>query len=125
MIKPATLFLVDGLGALLSALLLGAVMPRLISFVGIPVSTLYLLAAFPVLFAIYDFYCFRGDGRKAGSQLRVIATLNLLYCILSVGLVIYHRDTVTIPGFVYFVLELLIVVSLALVEFSVSGRVRG
>ena len=56
---PKVLFLVDGLGALLSAFLLGFVLVRLERVFGIPPDALYLLATVPCLFALYDFYCLR------------------------------------------------------------------
>ena len=55
---PKQLFILDGLGALLSAFLLGVVLVKLESVFGIPKNTLYFLAFLPCLFAIYDFYCY-------------------------------------------------------------------
>lgn len=53
---PKKLFLIDGLGAILSVFLLGFVLVKLERVVGIPSKTLYFLATMPVFFAIYDLY---------------------------------------------------------------------
>jgi hypothetical protein len=50
--NPKKLFLIDGLGALLSAILLGVVLVQLEYLFGIPKSTLYFLASLPCLFTI-------------------------------------------------------------------------
>jgi len=57
-VNPKKLFLFDGFGAILSALLLGVVLVELESIFGIPRKTLYFLAFLPCLFATYDFFCY-------------------------------------------------------------------
>ena len=51
---PKKLFLIDGLGAILSAFLLGYVLVKLERVFGIPSKTLYFLATLPMFFVIYD-----------------------------------------------------------------------
>ena len=48
--KPKRLFIIDGIGAITSAFMLGIILVKLENIFGIPSSTLYLLAAFPMLF---------------------------------------------------------------------------
>jgi len=81
--NPARLFLIDGIGALLSAFLLAVVLSGLESVFGIPSSTLYLLASFPVFFAIFDLYSYVKKSPNLQRFLRGIAVLNLLYCVFS------------------------------------------
>ena len=83
--NPRRLFLIDGFGALLSAILLGIVLIKFETIFGIPKSTLYFLASLPCLFAIYDFYCFFGMNDKLSGSLNRIAIINLFYCCLSIG----------------------------------------
>jgi hypothetical protein len=118
--KPKNLFLIDGLGAILSAFLLGVVLVKLERFFGIPASTLYFLAILPIFFAIFDFYCFLNKIKNVGDSLKIIATLNLLYCFLSLGLAVYHIDTITSLGWAYLLIEVLIVASLAILELEVA-----
>ena len=120
--EPKTLFLIDGLGAMFSAFLLGVVLVKLEIFFGIPAYTLYFLAILPIFFAIFDFYCFFNKIKNVGYYLKIIATLNLLYCFLSIGFAVYHIDTITSLGWAYILTEVLIVASLAILELSVAGR---
>ena len=95
-LEPKRIFLIDGLGAILSAILLGVVLVRWERFFGIPSSTLYFLAILPIFFAIYDFLSYRKDSINIGSFLKGIAIMNFLYCCLSIGVAFYH--TITIFG---------------------------
>jgi hypothetical protein len=120
--NPNKLFLIDGLGAILSAFLLGVVLVKLERFFGIPSSTLYFLAVLPIFFAVYDFYCYKKERNKLGKFLKGIAIMNLLYCCLSIGFVLYHSITITSLGWTYVTLEILIVITLAIVELRVANR---
>ncbi|GGG18166.1 hypothetical protein GCM10011344_18490 [Dokdonia pacifica] len=118
--SPRRLFLIDGLGAILSAFMLGIVLVQFESAFGIPSATLYVLAIFPVFFAIFDFYCFQKKNANLSKLLKIIAILNLLYCCMSIGCAMYHIDTVTILGWVYICVEVLLIVILSLFELKVA-----
>ncbi|MEQ9375992.1 MAG: hypothetical protein RIG68_12485 [Imperialibacter sp.] len=122
--NPKKLFLFDGFGASLSAFLLGVVLVKLQTLFGIPAATLYTLAAFPVIFAVYDYYCYRRVAYQLGPFLKGIALLNLLYCCLSIGLAVYHYGTITNLGWIYLLIEVLIVGLLALIEIKVAKRLQ-
>ncbi len=119
-ITPKKLFLIDGWGALLSAFLLGIVLVKFEWFFGIPKSTLYFLASLPCFFAIYDFYCFYKVDKNLGRFLQGIAIMNLLYACLSLGLAFYHREEITMYGWMYIIGEILIIVVLAIYELKVA-----
>ena len=122
--KPFTykkLFLIDGLGALLSAFLLGVVLVRFQSTFGIPVNTLYLLAATPVVFAFYDLYCYFSQPKNPAPFLKAIAFANLAYCVLSLALAYSHQQELTLLGWAYIVGEVFIVVGLAIFELRFAG----
>ncbi len=119
---PKKLFLIDGLGAMVSAFLLGVVLVRLERYFGIPPSTLYFLATLPILFAIYDFYCYRKENDVLGQFLKGIAVANLSYCCLSLGFAFYHSNTITNLGWAYVLGEIFIVVLLATIELGVAKR---
>ncbi len=119
-LTPRKLFLFDGVGALVSAFLLGVVLVRLEYLIGIPTNTLYTLAAFPILFALFDLVCMRRKPTEQVRLLRVIAFANLSYCVLSLVLAFYHKDTVTSLGWTYVVVEVAIVSALAFIELKTS-----
>lgn len=110
------LFLIDGLGASVSAFFLGVVLIRFENTFGMPRSVLYFLALLPCIFAIYSFGCYffvKGNHR---SYLRGVAVANLLYCVLTIGLVIFHFESLTLLGLLYFFIELIVIVLLVSVE---------
>ena len=118
--NPQKLFLVDGLGALLSAFLLGVVLVRLENIFGIPPLALYILAIPPIIFAIYDFYYYRKPKHQLGRFLKGIAIMNILYCFLSISLAFYHHSLITGLGWGYIIVEVVIVCLLVLLELKVS-----
>ncbi len=120
--KPRTLFILDGVGALLSAFLLGVVLVRLEHIFGIPSSALYVLAIVPIFFAIFDFYSYRKEHGKLDKFLKGIAIMNLCYCMLSLGLAFFHRQTITSFGWAYIMIEIIIIIVLAIIELKVSKR---
>ncbi len=122
--NPKKLFLIDGLGAISSAFLLGIILVKLEAIFGIPASTLYLLAAFPVLFAIYDFFSYRTEKSNYAGLLKGIAIFNMLYCFLSIGFAVFHFDIITLWGWAYILGEVLIVVLLAIIELRVANRLK-
>ena len=122
--NPQNLFLLDGIGAILSAALLGVVLVKLEEFFGIPKQTLYFLASFPVLFALYDFYHFAQKGAANAIFLKGIAVANIAYCLLSLGVTFYHHSTLTLFGCLYVLGEVMIVIALAMLEYSVAQKLE-
>ena len=120
--NPRKLFLIDGSGAILSAFLLGVVLVELERIFGIPRKALYFLALLPCLFAIYDFYCYQRKSRDVGAFLKGIAFMNITYCLLSTGLAIFHYQKVTYFGWIYIVLEIIIVTTLAIIELKTATK---
>jgi hypothetical protein len=117
-ITPKHLFLLDCLGALLSAILLGLVLPSFQPIFGMPHKVLYGLAALACLFAIYsswNYIWFRENWRPF---LRAIGIMNLLYCGLTAALVVYFRQELTKWGLLYFLLEMLVISVLVGIEFQ-------
>jgi len=115
-------FLIDGFGAILSAVLLGIVLVKFERVFGIPKSTLYFLAILPCFFAIYDFYCYFKINKNLEEFLKGIAVVNLLYCCLSIGFAFYHYHEITYLGWIYIIIEIAIVVAIAILELRVAKR---
>lgn len=103
--NPKRLFIIDGIGAILSAILLGVVLVKLEYLFGIPKPTLYFLASLPFIFAVYDFYCYHNIYSTLELSLKGIAFINLIYCCISIGLAIYHRKSITNIGWIYILIE--------------------
>jgi hypothetical protein len=120
-INPKTLFLIDGMGALLSALLLGVILVEFESLFGMPPKILYFLSSIAVIFALYDFVNYARFKENRVLYLRIMAILNLLYCCLTAALVIYYRQELTYWGKLYFLIEMGVVIVLAVIEFKTAA----
>lgn len=115
-----TYFLVDFIGALVSMFFLGVILPIYQSYIGMPLKILYLLAGIPFFFFMFSLYAYLKAGKNSSTLLRIIAVLNTLYCCLTLALLVYYRGDVTIFGYIYFIVEILIVLSLAFAEYKRS-----
>jgi|SRR5690554_78623 len=121
--NPRHLFLLDGAGALLSLFLLGVVLVELEIFFGIPISTLYFLSFFPLCFLLFDLFCFSIVRRSHEVYLRIIAFLNIAYCLLSIILSIVHYEIISILGLLYILIEVIIIGVIAGLELSVAKTI--
>ena len=120
--NPRILFVVDGLGAILSAFLLGVVLVKLEKIFGIPRTTLYLLSFIPCTFAIYDLYCYCRKTIDLKRFLKGIAYMNLLYCCLSIVLAFYHYQKIKYFGWVYISIEVILLIALASLELKIATK---
>ncbi len=126
-LNPKRLFLIDGLGALLTALLLFAILRTFNEYFGMPKTTLIILSIIALLFCFYSFCCFFFVNNNWHPFLRAIIVANILYSCLTLGLVIYNFPRLTILGVIYFLVEIVVVGGLIFFEINVltiSNRKR-
>jgi hypothetical protein len=114
--NPRMLFLIDGLGAIVSAFFLGVILVRFEENFGMPKSVLYVLASLAAIYAIYSIGCYFFLTNTWRPYLKAIAIANLLHCCLTIGLVFYFYEKLTVLGLVYFLLEIIIVMGLVMIE---------
>lgn len=114
------LFLLDSLGALLSAIMLGLVLTKYENFFGMPADVLHVLAIIPCVFALYSFLFFLIKTKKERLFLTIIAVANLLYCCLTTFYIFQFYQKLTIWGLFYFIAEIIFVVVLALYEMKIA-----
>jgi len=119
------LFLIDGLGALVTAFFLGFVLIRLNNEIGIPKEVLYILALLPFVFAVYSFCCYFLLKRSWEPFLRGIAFANLAYCCLTVGLMMCYYTELKFLGWLYFLVEILVILVLVAIELKTASRRKG
>jgi hypothetical protein len=116
------LFLIDGLGACLTAFFLVAILARFEDSFGMPRTVLYFLSLVACIYAIYSFCCHFFISSNWRPYLKAIAIANAIYCCLTFGLVIYFYPILTILGLLYFLLEIIVVSILVLIELkALSG----
>lgn len=119
-LSQKNLFLVDGIGAVVTALLLSQLLARFESVFGMPKSYLYPLAGTAACFAIYSLSCYFFLKKNRHLYLRGIAFANSLYCLVTLFLIFYLFHALTWLGMVYFSGEITIVMGLASIEFRSS-----
>jgi hypothetical protein len=120
--KPKNLFLIDGAGALLTAFFLSVVLRKFNEYFGMPLAVLNFLSVTAVIFCLYSFTCYFLNNKNWQPFLKAISIANLLYCCLTLALVIYYYPVLTILGVLYFLAEILIVSGLAVVELKAISQ---
>jgi hypothetical protein len=113
---PKRIFLIDGLGAMLSAVLLIAVLARFEDLFGMPQKTLSFLSGIASFFAVYSISCSFFVIEKWKVYLKVILLANTSYCLLTIGVLLYFSQSLTILGLVYFLAEIGVVGILIWIE---------
>lgn len=121
-IHPQKLFLVDGMGALLTAFLTVVLLIRYTAFFGMPQQPLYILTIIAILFAVYSFSNYFFLSKRWRLYLKLIAVANLLYGCATITLMIYFNSRITIFGWIYFLVELLVIGSLTTIEIMTASH---
>ena len=123
MVLPKKIFLIDGAGALLTALTLIFAPVLLPGIFGLPQAQTMLLGRIAVCIAVYSLYNYvRFNPTRWKLLLRIIALANLAYCLLSLVVLIYFYKQVTVIGWIYFTGEIAIIISLFLWEMNILNR---
>jgi hypothetical protein len=117
------ILLLDGIGALVTAVTVGLILPLLQTWIGLPTLVLRLLGGFAMLLAVYSLSR-HVTGRTTPTALRRVASANLTYCALTVALVAWHARDVTVWGFAYFGVEVMIIATLSWRELTLAGSIE-
>jgi hypothetical protein len=116
--NPKTIFLIDGFGALLTAIILLAILMPFQDFFGMPKDILTFLSLIALAFAIYSFCCYFFLERNWKPFLFGISIANFFYCCLTLSLVYFCFAELTGLGVTYFMVEVLVVMGLVIVEWK-------
>ncbi len=120
---PRQLFLIDSIGAMLTAALLAGVVAKLEGIFGMQPAPLYILAAIAGLFLVYSMSCYLFNPANWRPYMKAIALANLAYCCFTLVLVFFLVPGVTALGMAYFVGEGLIVGALVYLELRTALHV--
>jgi len=122
---PKRIFLIDSIGAFMTAFLLFTVLKTWHTHIGMPSKTLSILSCIALGFSIYSALCFAFFNTKKWKLfLKIIATSNLLYCCFTLGLLIFNFTKLTAIGLIYFGGEIIIICLLAFLEFSTLKTIK-
>lgn len=120
--KPKTIFLIDSLGALATALILFTVLRTFSDYFGMPPTTLLYLSIIAMIFSLYSITCYSFVKKDWQPYLKAIMIANCLYCCLTIGLMVYHYQSITLLGIAYFVSEITIIGLLVFIELKTLGQ---
>ena len=115
--QPKQLFLIDGMGAVVSVIFLGGVMVYFNPYFGMPIPVLLVLAVLAIVLASFSLAHYLKPPNFWKSSMFIIALTNTFYCVLSGILMIVYFSALTPLGIIYFVLEKVIVITIAATEF--------
>lgn len=124
LIKPRRLFLIDGIGGLITASLLFFLLARLEHVFGMPRKILYILSSVAVCYSIYSLSCHYFIKENCKPFLFIIAIANALYCVATTILMLYCYPQLTWIGLIYFISEITIISILVFIEIRVAKTVQ-
>lgn len=117
------IFLVDGLGAVASTISPLVVVPLLEPWIGLPLSISWVLAVPAAVFAIYSLTAW-SRGAPVAPWLLPIMAGNLGFCLFLPVYLAPHAERLTPLGVAWFVVEILIILSVVGLEAAVWWRAR-
>jgi hypothetical protein len=117
-LKLKSIFLIDAIGAITTAFLLMVVLRTFNQYIGLPKETLSQLSMIALLLAIYSACCFVFANKDSQKLLKPIIGANLAYCILTIGLLFFHKNSVTAWGGIYFIGEVVVILGLVYLEIN-------
>lgn len=116
-LNSKNIFLIDGIGALFSVLCL-LVLFNFEDFFGMPRSYLILFIFLASVFSIFSLSCYFLKPANWKKYLTIIAVLNFLYCLLTGISVFRNVNSLTLPGFIFFAAELVVILILVGYEWK-------
>jgi hypothetical protein len=113
-----TVFLLDGLGAAVSVVVSGVVLPIYADALGLAPQVFHGFAALAFAFMLWSLGCRFLVRQIKGWMLQVIMAANTFYCLLSGAVLMLHAD-ITSLGRAVLLAEIIVVLSVVTVEMNV------
>ena len=117
-LNPKRFFLIDGFGAFITAFILFSILRPFNEYFGMPKSILTILSIIALAFCVYSISCFFVVKKIWKPFLKAISIGNLVYCCLTLGLIVYYYPQLTILGLTYFLLEIAVICGLVYFEMN-------
>lgn len=119
---PKLVFLLDAIGAVFTAFFIGIVLVNLQTYIAMPKQILYTLAVMALVFCTYSGCCFLFLKGNIKPFLKVLIIANLLYCCITIGLLLFFSKQLTDWAYLYFIAEILIIIAVVLIEREVFKK---
>lgn len=115
------IFLIDAIGAAISVLFLYLIY-KFEHLFGMPQNVVTVFIGIALVFCINSSTIYLFKPKKWRQFLTIIAVLNISYCLFTTYHVFQNLDTITTLGYVYFIGEIIIILTLATFEFLLAKR---
>ena len=112
------IFLIDAFGALLTAFLLFGILAQYEHYFGMPSTVLYALSGTAFGLFIYSISCYRFIKSNWKPFLGILIVCNIIYSFVSLGLLIQHAEQLTDLGWIYFILEIIVIGVIISLEYK-------
>ncbi|AOC96130.1 hypothetical protein BB050_03040 [Flavobacterium anhuiense] len=117
--KPKNIFLLDSFGALITSILLFFTLRNFNDFFGLSKDIFEYLSIIAFIFFIYSINYYFLVKQNWKSFLKIICTANILYCILTFGILIFNYESISIFGIIYFLAEIIVIIGLVVLEMKI------
>lgn len=117
------IFLLDAVGAFVSIFFLILVF-AFDDFFGMPKSVTKIFICIATVFFIYSTTTFLIKPIKWQFYLKIIASLNIGYCLYTIYHILQNLDTLTLYGLTYFIAEILVIIILSIFELKNARKQR-
>tara|TARA_B100000745_G_scaffold290434_1_gene229365 strand:+ start:216 stop:626 length:411 start_codon:yes stop_codon:yes gene_type:complete len=122
--NPKKIFLVDAIGALITAIFMLYILSPLQAHIGMP---LQIITGFGIaalgLFA-YSIFCHLQIKTLWRPFLFGVIALNSTYVVVSIILVLMYINDLTTLGIIYFIIEILIIIGLITIEYRTFKHLK-
>ena len=116
--KTKILFLIDALGALLTASVLFAISDSFSAQVDFPAKSIKSLAFIAFTFFVYSIICYFFLKRKLHHYLKIICVANFIYSCLTITFIILHYKQLNNLVITYFLMEIVVITLLVFIEIK-------
>lgn len=119
LLKSKNIFLLDSFGALLTSILLYYIFRNFNDYFGLSKDIFELLSIIAFIFFAYSISCYFLVKQNWKSFLKIICAANILYCLLTFGIILYNYETISIYGTIYFLAEIAVIIGLVTLEIKI------
>jgi len=116
--NPKQIFLVDAFGAFLTAVILFGVFLKFEKYFGMPGNILFVLSGWAFCLFVFSIGCHRFIKSNWKPFLRIIIVCNVIYTMVSLRLIIMHAEKLTGSGWIYFLLEIIVIGTIVSIEIQ-------
>lgn len=123
-LDPKLIFKIDGLGGLATGLMMAFVLPRFPEHFQLPMNLFYALSVYGFLCGIYSLSCGFLVKKITTRFFKPIILANLLYCLISIGVMVSFYELLSGFALAYLLFEKAIIVSLVFVEIRYAKALQ-